>query len=298
MKNKLLITAITSIALVLCSCGKNNDESVSTTVAETTTVQETTQAQATTKVPDNVQYIYDKYKDVIKTNSSDYTLSNINIFNNSSGGICYSFEISQIDSSYATVKFDFENKQQTDSYTIDFSDDFNNKSQKEIIKYTMEVLNSSYTNEQIENATKVLVNSYDGTKNSDVYKTDNYAIFLEGSHGVPLFDTRLRIINSNQINSAVDTSLYNDFSSEEIQAVMNKGELCHLRATVVENYESEFNYFLEAIADNKKYIIAYNYSCFPDFFEIGKEYDFYGNIAVNRDNYDGAIRIDYCQPVN
>lgn len=51
MKNKLLITAITSMALVLCSCGKNNEESVSTTVAETTTVQETTQTPTTTKIP-------------------------------------------------------------------------------------------------------------------------------------------------------------------------------------------------------------------------------------------------------
>lgn len=53
MKNKLLITAIISTALVLCSCGKNNEESVSTTVAETTIVQETTQTPpTTTKAPE------------------------------------------------------------------------------------------------------------------------------------------------------------------------------------------------------------------------------------------------------
>lgn len=83
MKNKLLITAIISTALVLCSCGKNNEESVSTTVAETTTVQETTQTQTTTKVPETttqskvIQYVtYDEIK-TGKYNSQDVYIKGV-----------------------------------------------------------------------------------------------------------------------------------------------------------------------------------------------------------------------------
>lgn len=68
MKNKLLIGVITTV-LVLCSCGKNNDVSVSTTVTETTTVQETTQTPptTTTKAPETTTETTEAHTQPIET---------------------------------------------------------------------------------------------------------------------------------------------------------------------------------------------------------------------------------------
>lgn len=209
----------------------------------------------------------------------------------------YNFGVqSRSDSSSETIEI----KEKTDgtlikSFQATFAEDYDTDTIRDFLLATIIMANPNIDFEQASSDTQNLINSYDGTGYSDIYKTDSYSILLNNqAYSIPC--TALHVMYNEEVNTPVDIRSYSAGSFETISSPLNAGKSIYINVFI----QSELK--TDSIGHNTLDVLdelgnAFTVHLFyPDFcieIDTAKEYTFYGVITKT-----SGLRLEYFEEVN
>lgn len=284
-----LYIGIIIIPIFLCSCGEIN---INTPPNTNGIYNEKSTNLYTQKIPQYVNNIYERIQKTIIENNFDIISTKVSSGENKESYLSYSFEL--VDPSTnegGMITFGGDTEHGIDEkfeYTL--SDDI----APSILKSQIICIILSINDETYEDAKKLtnkLVAEFDGKKQTKEFKVGNYFIFIQP--GDSLLDAKLHVVCKNYRNKKIDTSKYLKFSSKEMRAELNLGELAYISGTIKKIKATQFYNYLVIENKKEKYLVYYNPDNFVGIFKKGIIGTFYGEISGNKDGYSGSVRADY-----
>lgn len=171
-----------------------------------------------------------------------------------------------------------------------FDEKFDIQTLKDFLIASIMIADNSLNFSEATSVAKTLINSYKGTGYSDIYKTDTYCVFL-GKVTILDENTGVYIIPTEEINSPVDESLYQDGDYDMISSPLNLGEAIKINV-IIESIDYSNNLFPSTMkvtdSDNNKFEVSFFFKDFCTKFELQKSYTFYGIITKS-----GGLRLEY-----
>lgn len=246
--------------------------------------------------PTEVLKIYKNYEQAIENNEFNFILGPIEKSTMDTSEF-YSFDL-KYDSAYSSTfpqaTFQKDEGVAHKSYHISLPDNCENSILKNVILCTIIAADPNIEYSDAEKYMNELVNSFDGHNQSNIVSLDDsYKLYIDRSSAGMFSTNYLEIVSADEINEKVDIRKYKDYTSQEMQAPLNKGEKVHLAGIVQANYDFGYSNILEVAINEDHYIVYYNFKKFLDGFSIGQEYDFYGTIAEAKDGYSGCLSLVY-----
>lgn len=152
------------------------------------------------------------------------------------------------------------------------------------------------TDQQSANETmQALVNSFDGSHNSNVCSAGNYKFYISPASGFTL--RYLNVISNLEINSKVNVNEYVEATNEFFAGELNQGAKAILRGTIDEINKRDTHWELKVSNESGSYNVYYNYDNFIDCSALSNTCSFYGQIAASKAGYAGCIRLDYDEDI-
>ena len=308
MKKYIAIGIIFSATLISIGCTAstdNTEEKNTESLSENFTENKTKQIENTTEQSSNtfeaseeataiILPIYEGYSTAIKQHEMEFSLTDVSISDYEDSNF-YSFSLEYegaTPTSTPDVQFQEYKGIIKKSFEVDLPENCNNAILKDIITCTILAVKPELPFSEAETYMKQLVNSFDNYNQSDVVTVGNYRLFIKPKSST-LTAPSLEIVSLEDVNNEVDTSKYENYTSEEMQAPLNEGEKVHLSGKIQGIYECDYTNSMEVTSGDETYLIHYTPEDFPGCFSEGQEYEFYGEIANSRDGYAGCLRLDY-----
>lgn len=304
MKKWLAMILLCTVVIVFTGCQKNKEPAENPgAIQESGTTDEDSKSNDQEKnsydAPEEVLALYEGYNAAIHQHQLEFTLSDIEKSSVEDSNF-YTFSL-QYDGSEPTstprISFQEYKGVMNKSFNVTLPDDCDNAILKNIIVCTIAATNPNMALSDAEEYLHQIVNSYDGINQSEAVALEDYTLYISPKTST-LTDPTLNVIANEEINVEIDTSEYKDYTAEEMQAPLNKGEKAHLSGTIQGDYELGYVNGLEINSGNETYCIYYNPDRFTGCFSVGQECDFYGQIAEARDGYSGCLRLDYFKEIN
>jgi len=238
--------------------------------------------------PEYVDEVFKRYEVV----SSDYPNLSIGSLEISRSGDSTFYKIPLLEMSPIAATFQEYQNNESKSFAISFTnaDDLPVSVQRDVIRCTVEALSDNESD--IDAYTQILIDSFNGADYSDILTLGSYQIYMR-FNAMTRFN-ELQAIHVDDINIPVNKENYRTYSPEQFQAPLNQGELATLYGTVLEK-STDFTDIMSVSTDSGVFLIYYDYRHFLEYFEVGRSYNFYGQIAAPQDGFDGCMRIDYAE---
>lgn len=126
-----------------------------------------------------------------------------------------------------------------------------------------------------------LINSFDGTSYSDIYKTENYSILLNNENYI-VPSTSLYVMHNSEINPNINEETYSIGTFETISSPLNAGLSISINATICGDLNTD-SYGLSTldVVDElgNSFLLHFSYPDFCMDLSPNKEYIFYGVIT-------------------
>lgn len=298
MKRKLLTLLLTTLLLLTgCSTGISKED-YQQKEQELSKLQEESNSLTTKNEPNSTPEYFTKIVELYDTIGSENNLTYktpINISSNYDKDGKYtdhSFTIKSLNNSSSES---ISIKQYDDGTLIKgfhgyFDKKFDIQTLKDFLVASIMIADDSLSFPEATRATKTLINSYNGTGYSDIYKTDTYCVFL-GKVTISDENIGVYIIPTEEINPPVDESLYQDGDYDTISSPLNFGETIKINVIIksIEYSDSLFPSTMKVTDyNNNEFDVSFFFKDFCTKFELQKSYTFYGIITKS-----GGLRLEY-----
>ncbi len=258
----------------------------------TETAAENNSGSQNTQYPDLVSSLYEAYKSKNQESGADLSIGNMKVDKDNPvydgvehESIYYSFKIENSDVTIRYWDDDYS------SYDIDLSDKESNETLKNIIALAI----SASEGIEYQDATEIMqsfVNSFNGKGQSEALLLNKYRYLLEQVE-YSLFSYLKLYIEPRDQSAGFNKEDYPPLNAEYMQGALNQGEFGYISGKVVKDSIKDYTNELEIENDEGRFLLFYNPAKFAGEFEVSETYTFYGQIAKNRDGYDGCLRIDF-----
>lgn len=279
MKRRISIVIITTLILtsLMVGCQRNTPHISYPTTTRTPYTTPVVSEQVV--IPDHIQSIFEKYKQVTAENGFGFRIISGNVLK--IGDASYEFEFKSDSSIALGVSFNIFNDQAAKSYSVIFSTRYNDLAKEFITATFMVTGNSDF--QTAKDTMQNMVNSYREGAYSDTVESGDYLIFLAPLMG----DYILEVKHMDEIIPEINKSEYAPVDYETALAgEMNDGMKVILKGEVLENtFEDTLhlgekqNFTKVKASDDNVYIFYYDYSWMPVQFVVGQTYIFYGKIS-------------------
>lgn len=299
MKKLIAFILCCAICAVLAACGSGSGSSPSDSVSRQSdsavenisgqeeTSTEASQEETNEEVPLHIQKFYDLLKEYTENNEVSFYLEGNKPFYDDP---YFRIQINNNPDNLPTdILFSVGDDMQAEkSFYMNFDIHSDNQMVKDFICASLYATSPQKGNEDIIPAMQELVNSYNGDSFSQVLDNGDCVLFIEPADK-PLGITTLYLRYKDEYhlgNRSYSAEDYSELVFENALSEMNKGDLIYFSGTVIESgYEDIYgkgwkNYFIKSELENGQNVYAvYTFQYSPVQFEVGKNYQFYGNIA-------------------
>lgn len=200
-------------------------------------------------------------------------------------------DANQLASSLPRVRIQEYQGRISGNFNVSFPDNNPNPIIKDSILLTMYALEPTITSQQCNENLNTLVNTFDGTFDSDVITLSEYKLYLSPSY----YDTTmLNVVKISNINNPIDTTGYSSYSSEEMLSPLNTGSKAVLEGEITDIMDDAIN----VKCGNELYYVHKSKDKFLDALQLNTTYSFYGVICerpILLDGYAGCMRLEYLE---
>ena len=205
----------------------------------------------------------------------------------------YNFGIQSLTdpSSYETVEIkETIDENIVKSFKIVFPFDFDNETIRDFLLATIIMANPDIDYQDAISDMQSLINSFDGTSYSDIYKTKNYSILLNSENWMEP-STVLYVMHNSEINPDIDKNAYPIGTFETISSPLNAGLSVSINATICGdlNTDSYGHSTLEVVDESgNSFLLHFSYPNFCMDLDSSNECTFYGVITKS-----SALRLEH-----